>query len=412
MMGTIGIQIGQFMERKRVEEALDESEEQLRQSQKLEAIGQLAGGVAHDFNNLLTVIGGYASIMLGKLPSDSPHISSVEEIKKASDRASALTRQLLAFSRKQILQPKVLDLNVVVTDLEKMVRRLIGEDIDLLIIPSAVLGNVKADPGQIEQVLLNLIVNARDAMPKGGKLTIETCNVSHSAEYAQRHASLPGPYVMLAVSDTGCGIDPAIQQRVFEPFFTTKGSAKGTGLGLATVYGIVKQSGGNIWIYSEVGRGSTFKVYLPRIDQLAEGEGAPAKEIPRGTETILLVEDEEQVRVILQRILEGQGYHVLTAADGEEALSISQDPELEINLFITDVVMPQIGGRELAERITAVRPRLPVIFMSGYTDDAIVRHGLLDAKLAFIQKPFDSASVARKVREVLDSHSKGQQLWP
>jgi PAS domain S-box-containing protein len=404
MMVTIGSQIGQFIERKRVEEALDESEEQLRQSQKLEAIGQLAGGVAHDFNNLLTVIGGYSSMLLGKLPEDSSYISSVDEIKKASDRAGALTRQLLAFSRKQILQPKVLDLNVVVTDLEKMVRRLIGEDIDLLIITSPVLGKVKADPGQIEQVLLNLIVNARDAMPKGGKLTIETRNTAHSEEYAQRHVSLPGRYVMLAVSDTGSGIDPAIQPRVFEPFFTTKGSGQGTGLGLATVYGIVKQSGGNIWIYSEVGNGSTFKVYLPRVDEAPEEEQAASKSIPKGTETVLLVEDEEQVRSILKRILEEQGYSVLAASNGDEALEISKNFELDIKLMITDVVMPQMSGRELSERLQAVRPGVPVIFMSGYTDDAIVRHGLLDEKLNFIQKPFDSASVARKVREVLDSH--------
>lgn len=404
MMVTIGSQIGQFIQRKRVEEALGESEEQLRQSQKLEAVGQLAGGVAHDFNNLLTVIGGYSSILLGKLPKESPHLTSIEEIKKASDRASALTRQLLAFSRKQILQPKVLDLNIVVTDLEKMVRRLIGEDIDLLTITSPVLGKVKADPGQIEQVLLNLIVNARDAMPEGGKLTIETRNVALSEDYAQRHAAQPGPYVMLAVSDTGRGMDAAIQPRIFEPFFTTKGSGKGTGLELATVYGIVKQSGGNIWVYSEVGRGSTFKVFLPRVDEAVEGEEEViSRSVPQGTEMILLVEDEDQVRAILKHILEGQGYHVLSASNGEEAFSISQDLERDIKLMITDVVMPQMSGRELAERVLAVRPNLPVLFMSGYTDDAIVRHGLLDEKLNFLQKPFDLAGVARKVREVLDS---------
>jgi signal transduction histidine kinase len=405
MMVTIGSQIGQFIQRKRVEEALGESEEQLRQSQKLDAIGQLAGGVAHDFNNLLTVIGGYSSILLGKLSEASPHRSSIEEIKKASDRAGTLTRQLLAFSRKQILQPKVLDLNLVVTDLEKMVRRLIGEDIDFLTITSPVLGKVKADPGQIEQVLLNLIVNARDAMPKGGKLTIETRNVVHSEEYAQRHAALPGPYVMLAVSDTGCGMDATIQSRVFEPFFTTKGPNKGTGLGLATVYGIVKQSGGNIWIYSEAGRGSTFKVYLPRVDEVVGGEEEViSRSVPRGTELVLLVEDEDQVRAILREILEGHGYRVLTASNGEEALSISLDLQHDIKLMITDVVMPQMSGSDLATRVQAIRPNLPVLFMSGYTDDAIVRHGLLDEKLNFIQKPFDSAGVARKVREVLDSH--------
>jgi hypothetical protein len=390
-------------ERRRLEIALLASEEQLRQSQKLEAIGQLAGGVAHDFNNLLTVIGGYSSIMLGKLPAESPHRNSIEEIKKASDRASALTRQLLAFSRKQILQPKVLDLNVVVTDLEKMVRRLIGEDIDLLTIPSAGLGKVKADPGQIEQVLLNLIVNARDAMPQGGKLTIETRNVVHSEEYAQRHATPAGRFVMLAVSDTGCGMDAEIQPRVFDPFFTTKASGKGTGLGLATVYGIVKQSGGNIWVYSELERGSTFKIFLPRVDEVAGPDAVESRSVPKGTELILLVEDEDQVRDILKQILEGQGYSVLAVSNGEEALAISQDLERDIELMVTDVVMPQMSGRELAERVLTMRPSLPVLYMSGYTDDAIVRHGLLDEKLNFIQKPFDSATVARKVREILDA---------
>jgi PAS domain S-box-containing protein len=392
-------------ERVRLEAALLVSEEQLRQSQKLEAVGQLAGGVAHDFNNLLTVIGGYSSILLGKLPKGSPHLSSVEEIKKASDRASALTRQLLAFSRKQILQPKVLDLNIVVADLEKMLRRLIGEDIDLLTVSSPLLGKVKADPGQIEQVLLNLIVNARDAMPQGGKLTIETKNVVHSEEYAKRHGTQLGPYVMLAVTDSGSGMSAATQARIYEPFFTTKGSGKGTGLGLATVYGIVKQSGGNIWVYSEEGRGTTFKVFLPRVDEvIARGDSGELKFIPHGTETVLVVEDEDQVRAILTHILEGQGYQVLPASNGEQALLISQNLELDIKLMITDVVMPQMSGRELAEQVTKFRPHLPVLYMSGYTDDAIVRHGLLDEKLNFIQKPFDSAGVARKVREVLDFH--------
>ena len=379
-------------------------EEQLRQSQKLEAIGQLAGGVAHDFNNLLTVIGGYSSILLTKLPQDSPHRSNVEEIKKASDRAGALTRQLLAFSRKQILQPKILDLNVAVADLEKMLRRLIGEDIDLLTILSPGLGKVKADPGQMEQVLLNLIVNARDAMPRGGKLTIETSNVMQSPEYAERHVTLPGPYVMLAVTDNGCGMPAEIQSRIFEPFFTTKESGKGTGLGLATVYGIIKQSGGNIWVYSEKDRGTTIKVFLPRVDEVIHHEDSgPLGAIPHGTETVLVVEDEDQVRAILTQILEGQGYRVVSASNGEQALSISRDREVDISLMITDVVMPQMSGRELAGLVSKVRPDLPVLFMSGYTDDAIVRHGLLDEKLNFIQKPFDSAGVARKVREVLDS---------
>ena len=394
-------------ERVRLEAALMVSEEQLRQSQKLEAVGQLAGGVAHDFNNLLTVIGGYSSILLSKLPKDSPHLSGVEEIKKASDRASGLTRQLLAFSRKQILQPKVLDLNIVVADLEKMLRRLIGEDIDLLAVTSPDLGKVKADPGQIEQVLLNLIVNARDAMPQGGKLTIETRNVIHSEEYATRHGTQPGGFVMLAVTDSGTGMEAATRERIFEPFFTTKSAGKGTGLGLATVYGIVKQSGGNIWVYSEVGRGTTFKVFLPRVDELVQkGDTAELEFVRHGTETILVVEDEEQVRTILTHILKSQGYQVLSASDGEQALLISHNADLDIKLLITDVVMPQMSGRELAEQVLIGRPNLPVLFMSGYTDDAIVRHGLLDEKLNFIQKPFDSSSVARKVREVLDSQVK------
>jgi CheY-like chemotaxis protein len=268
-----------------------------------------------------------------------------------------------------------------------------------------VLGKVKADPGQIEQVLLNLIVNARDAMPKGGKLAIETRNVELSQEYALRHATLSGPHVMLTVSDNGCGMSAEIQARVFEPFFTTKGAGKGTGLGLATVYGIVKQSGGNIRVYSEVEIGSTFKIWLPRVDEVIESEEeAILKSIPRGTETVLLVEDEDQVRAIVKELLEGQGYHVLAASNGEEALAISQDLKLDIKLIMTDVVMPQMSGRDLAEGVTALRPGLPVLFMSGYTDDAIVRHGLLDEKLEFLQKPFDSAALARKVREVLDSH--------
>jgi len=390
-------------ERRRLEAALMASEEQLRQSQKLEAIGQLAGGVAHDFNNLLLVIGGYSSIVLEKLPKDSPHLSSIEEIKKASDRAGGLTRQLLAFSRKQILQPKVLDLNLVVTDLEKMLRRLIGEDIDLLTVTDPGLAKVKADPGQIEQVLLNLIVNARDAMPSGGKLTVETSNAVLSPDHAQRHAAIPGSYVMLAVSDTGCGMDASTQHRIFEPFFTTKGPGKGTGLGLATVYGIVKQSGGSLWVYSEVDHGTAVKIYLPRVDEVVvREESGPLRRMPKGTETVLVVEDDEQVRVILTHILEGQGYHVLAASNGDEALSISQDLKRDIKLMITDVVMPRMSGRELAEHVLDLRPSLPVLFMSGYTDDAIVRHGLLDEKLNFINKPFDSASVVRKVREVLD----------
>lgn len=380
-------------------------EEQLRQSQKLEAIGQLAGGIAHDFNNLLTVISGYSDLLLRRLPEESPYRNNITEIKKAGDRASGLTRQLLAFSRKQILQPKVLDLNVVVSDLDKMLRRLIGEDIDLHTVTEHKLGKVKADPGQIEQVVMNLVVNARDAMPDGGKITLETTNVSLDSEYFQQHAEgTPGDYVMLAVSDNGLGMDTEVRGRIFEPFFSTKGPGKGTGLGLSTVYGIVKQSGGNIWVYSERGTGSTFKIYLPRVDAATEDESARGGwgAAPRGTETLLLAEDEAQVRQIARQILETLGYVVLTAENGAEALSVAQEYQHDIDLMVTDVVMPVMGGRELVENLAKLRPETAVIYMSGYTDDAIVRHGLMDEGLAFIQKPFTADALARKVRSVLD----------
>jgi two-component system cell cycle sensor histidine kinase/response regulator CckA len=380
-------------------------EAQLRQSQKLEAVGQLAGGVAHDFNNLLTVILGYSEMMLRRLEPSNPLHRNLEEIKKAAERASSLTRQLLAFSRKQVLQPKVIDLNAVVADMGKMLLRLIGEDIELITDLKPSLARVKADPGQIEQVLMNLAVNARDAMPRGGTIMITTDNVVLKDELAQKYVSIePGPHVMLTVSDTGRGMDADTQARVFEPFFTTKGSGKGTGLGLATVYGIVKQSGGNIWLYSEPGKGTTFKIYLPRVDDAAsEQEIACMQPLPKGTETVLLVEDEEQVRRIIKEVLERQGYKVLSASNGEEALRLAADQRIEIHLLLTDVVMPQMSGRELAERLGKERQQLKVLYMSGYTDDAIVRHGLLEETLNFIQKPFDSAGVARKVREVLDS---------
>jgi two-component system, cell cycle sensor histidine kinase and response regulator CckA len=380
-------------------------EEQLRQSQKLEAIGQLAGGVAHDFNNLLTVISGYSDLLLRRLPGDSAFRPSVAEIKKAGDRASTLTRQLLAFSRKQIMQPKVLDLNTVVADLDKMLRRLIGEDIDLLTLTEPGLGRVKADPGQIEQVVVNLVVNARDAMAAGGNLTIETANVQLAEDYAQQHVQCPpGEYVMLAVSDTGCGMDLETRERIFEPFFTTKEAGKGTGLGLSTVYGIVRQSGGNVWLYSEPNRGTSFKVYLPRVDEVTVDPEmkAGAGPAPNGNETLLLVEDETQVRQIAQQILEALGYKVLTAGNGEQALVLSRQYGDTIHLMVTDVVMPQMGGRELAERLAPERPDMGVLFMSGYTDDAIVRHGLMDELLEFIQKPFTADALARKVRKVLD----------
>jgi two-component system cell cycle sensor histidine kinase/response regulator CckA len=383
-----------------------ELEDQLRQSQKLEAVGQLAGGIAHDFNNILTVINGYADLLLRGIGQDETKRFKVEEIRKAGERAASLTRQLLAFSRKQVLQPKVLQLNTIVADVDKMLRRLIGEDINLLTLSEPTLGQIKADPGQIEQVLLNLAVNARDAMPQGGKLTIETDNVYLDNLYARKHVSIqPGRYVMLAVSDTGCGMNAETQARMFDPFFTTKEQGKGTGLGLSTVYGIVKQSGGNIWVYSEVGKGTTFKIYLPRVDEAVESEEArdlPA-ELSQGRETVLLAEDEDQVRRITRMVLEINGYRVLEARSGDEALSIYKQHQGEIDLLMTDVVMPQMSGRELAQSLERLHPGIKVLYMSGYTDDAIVRHGLLDQEIVFLQKPFTPEGLTRKVREVLDA---------
>ena len=383
-------------------------QEQLRQSQKLEAIGQLAGGVAHDFNNLLTVIGGYSELLLRRLPDDSQLRMSVSEIKKASDRASNLTRQLLAFSRKQILQPKVLDLNSLVCDLDKMLRRLIGEDIDLFTITGPNLAMVKADPGQIDQVIMNLIVNSRDAITHGGKITIQTENVTLTEEEAQHYVSfVPGDYVMLKVSDNGAGMDEETVNRSFEPFFTTKTAGKGTGLGLSTVYGIVRQSGGHISVESEVGVGTTFRIYLPTVDATKENETGSVEGTPgAGNETILLVEDEEQVRLITQEVLETMGYSVLSAANGEQALEIARQYDGTIHLAITDVVMPQMGGRELIDHLVPLRPEIRVIYMSGYTDDAIMRHNLLDEKVQFLQKPFAAYALARKVRQVLDPPSR------
>lgn len=391
-------------ERRRTEEALRHTEEQLRQSQKLEGVGQLAGGIAHDFNNLLTVINGFCELAMRGLRPEDPLLANLEEIKKAGDRASSLTRQLLAFSRRQVLQPKTLNLDTVVTDMEKMLRRIIGENIDLRAELEPSLGNVNADPGQIEQIILNLVVNARDSMPNGGKLTIETDNVYLDREYVKNHVGTQaGPHVMLAVSDTGYGIDEETMGRIFEPFFTTKEIGKGTGLGLSTVYGIVKQSGGNIWVYSEVGRGTTFKVYLPRVDQGAEEyKSAHAARPPQGSETILLVEDEEMLRKFARQTLATYGYEILEAPNGEEAISLSKQHVGPIHLLLTDVIMPGMNGRELATRLAEARRSLRVMFMSGYTDDAMVHQGMLDYSVVFIQKPFSPESLARKVREVLD----------
>jgi PAS domain S-box-containing protein len=381
-------------------------EEQLRQSQKMEAIGQLAGGVAHDFNNLLTAINGYSGLALQKIDDDHPLKGYLEEIKKAGDRAANLTRQLLAFGRKQILQPLALNLNDVVTDMSKMLRRLIGEDIEFHAKLDPALRKTKADPGQIEQVLVNLVVNARDAMPQGGNLTIETTGVDLNEDYASRHVGVvPGHYVMLAVSDTGTGMDEATQARIFDPFFTTKEKGKGTGLGLSTVYGIVKQSGGNIWVYSEPLQGTTFKVYLPELAGATPKVITEAVErvINGGSETILLVEDEDVVRRLACKILENVGYSVLEASRGQEAIRLCLERKEPIDLLLTDVVMPETSGKEVADRLSEMQPGLRVLFMSGYTDEAIVHHGVLDLNVEFIQKPFTPAGLTKKVREVLDS---------
>ncbi len=381
---------------------LRRSEEQLRQAQKLEAVGRLAAGIAHDFNNLLSVVLSYSEELVAELPEGSANRRDAVEIMRAGERAAELTRQLLIFSRQQMLAPKVLDLNAVLTNLGRMLTRVVGEDITLALVAAADLGRVKADPGQIEQVLMNLVVNARDAMPDGGALTIETHNVDLDDAYAREHLHVePGPYVMLSVSDTGVGMDRETQARIFEPFFTTKGPGRGSGLGLSTVFGIIKQSHGSIWVYSEVGRGSTFKIYLPRVD--APSERPPdADRLVGGTETILLVEDEPQVRAVVRRALERAGYAVLVAQDPDDALRLCEARQ-PIDLLLTDVVMPHMNGRELAERVRSRYPATKALFMSGYTDDAILRHGVLDAGVPFLQKPVTPALLARRVRETLDA---------
>ena len=383
-------------------------EAQLRQSQKMEAVGRLAGGIAHDFNNLLMVISGYSEFLLDRLGPDPSLRSPAQEIASASQRASSLTRQLLAFSRKQMLAPKVLDLNVVVTENLKMLTRMIGEDIDLVMVPGKELGAVRADSGQIEQVIMNLAVNARDAMPSGGKLTIETSNVTLDEEYARFHAPLrPGEYIMLVINDTGMGMDSETQSHIFEPFFTTKGP-KGTGLGLSTVYGIVKQSGGYIWVFSEPGKGTTFKIYLPRVASTGEIAIPAAAAVEHhkaepGTETILLVEDEANLRYLARQFLEKQGYKVIEAADGAVAMQIVVAHEGVIHLLLTDVIMPGMNGRELAQRVSEIRPNVKVLYMSGYTENVIGHNGTLDAGIRLLQKPFNLRDLKDKVREVLDA---------
>ncbi|MBI3651904.1 MAG: PAS domain S-box protein [Acidobacteria bacterium] len=380
-------------------------EDELRQSQKMEAIGRLAGGVAHDFNNLLTAIIGYSQLIMRGLDHDDPIYQEIQEIDKAGQRAAALTNQLLAFSRKQLLQPKIVNLGDIVNDISKMLKRVIREDINLTILASATLGQVKVDPGQIEQILMNLAVNASDAMPHGGRLTIETCNITLDENAVPLHAEIqPGRYVMLAISDTGFGMDSETLAQIFEPFFTTKEMGKGTGLGLATVYGIVKQSGGHIWVYSEPDHGTTFKIYLPRTDQAPElPERRFDKEVlPQGSETILLAEDEEIVRNLARIALDLNGYTVLESASGAEALQVAQQHQGPIHLLLTDIIMPQMNGRVLVERVALTRPDTKVLYMSGYTADAINHHGVLDEDIAFIQKPFSPLDLIRKVREVLD----------
>jgi PAS domain S-box-containing protein len=399
-VGAIVVNARDITDRRRLEE-------QLRQAQKMEAVGQLAGGVAHDFNNLLTAILGYCNLMLDEIPREDPLRPDLEEIHSAGERAAALTRQLLAFSRRQMLQPQIVDINTLVQQLEKLLRRLISEDVELVTALAPALSPVRVDPASVEQVLVNLAVNARDAMPLGGRLTIETANVELDDAYAVTHVTArPGHYVMLAVSDTGEGMDAMTSARVFEPFFTTKEQGKGTGLGLATVYGMVKQSGGYIWVYSEPGHGTTFKVYLPHAEQRVSSHSSHAgrrrNDESHGWETVLLVEDEDAVRVLAREVLRRHGYVVLEARHGVDALRIAERHHDDIHLMVTDVVMPHMSGRDLAQRLSTVRPNMKLLFMSGYTDHAVMHRDVTPGS-AFIQKPFTPENLARKVRTVLDS---------
>jgi signal transduction histidine kinase len=394
--------------RKRAEVELRATAEQLRQSQKMEAIGSLAGSIAHDFNNILSIVLGYTENVLADLKPDDAVRADVEQIAIAAERASDLTRQLLAFSRQQVLEPKLIDLNEAFSAMMQMLRRLVGENIELSFVPGSDLGAVRVDPSQIEQVLLNLVVNARDAMPDGGKLTVETSNVELDREYAQAHyGAEPGAYVLLAVSDTGVGMDSLTRARIFEPFFTTKEKGKGTGLGLSTVFGIVKQSGGTIWVYSEPGHGTSFKVYLPRLT--AFRPAGPPSSLPavntRGSETVLLAEDDAQVRALVSTSLRKHGYRVLEAGNGTQALALAERHGGVIDVLLSDVVMPGMGGRQLWERLLPRRPKMKVLFMSGYTDDAIVHHGVQKSELAFIPKPIVPRLLLVKLRQVLEAPS-------
>ena len=404
IIGATGVAID-VTERRRIAQELSKSEERLRLSQRMEAVGRLAGGVAHDFNNLLSAILGYAGLISFGLEPDSPMLADVQEIERAAERAASLTRQLLAFSRRQVLQPEVLNLNGVVEEMGKLLRRLVGEVIDMQLQLDPTVGTVKADPSQLEQVLMNLAVNARDAMSSGGKLIIETSNVEIDETYAAQHVGVtPGSYVLLTVSDTGHGMDRATQTQIFEPFFTTKDPGQGTGLGLSTVYGIIKQSGGNVWVYSELGIGTTFKVYLPRVDEKVSRSRVvtPAYEsLPRGHETILLVEDEEALRSLAHKVLIRNGYRVVEAADAEAALRIAQQTN-PLDLLLTDMIIPYFNGQELARRVKVLHPTVQVLLMSGYTDNAMLNNGLLEPGTAFIQKPFTPDALIRRVRQTLD----------
>jgi PAS domain S-box-containing protein len=381
-------------------------EAQLRQSQKLEAVGRLAGGIAHDFNNLLTVINGFSEMVAGRLQTDDPSRELLVEIQKAGERAASLTSQLLVFSRRRVLQPQVVSLDSLLGELLKLLKRLIGEDIELALVPDSALGRAKVDPGQFEQAIINLAVNARDAMPQGGRLILSTHNAELDEDYAKRHPGVrPGRYVLVAVRDSGQGMDEATRAHLFEPFFTTKEPGRGTGLGLAMVYGFVQQSGGHIEVESELGHGTTFKVYLPRAQETtpAPGSSPDPLEIPQGTETVLLVEDEEAVRTLTRLVLQSSGYTVLEAWDGQDAVQVAQQYPGPIHLLVTDLVMPRMSGRQLAGLLTPSRPRLRILFMSGYTDEALLRRGVLEAGVGFLQKPFNPSGLARKVREVLDA---------